>query len=279
MHAAINATPPPACPARPPPGNPRRATQRQCPHQPPRAPGHNPHIRPVALQTGRQAQPGGGGSPASCPSPTEPFTYVPDIITLQSGGTVDGPSAGGVGSGVSGNDDDDGLPELDEIKNYSCYVTARSSKTHTTNQPRLLGGNTSERLKITVLGARARGHAAAGAYDHSTGTGRIPKVDGDYRDAIDNRKARVHLDIHDAITGGLHPYAARRLRRLGRAAAALGNDHTDYTKSYTASSFVPYYAQRISSSSVMHLAASIIKAIGGKRHARRLAAAAAPGAA
>ena len=34
------------------------------------------------------------------------------------------------------------------------------------------------------------------------------------------------------------PYAAMRLRRLARAATALGNDPTDYSISYTASDYV-----------------------------------------
>ena len=46
--------------------------------------------------------------------------------------------------------------------------------------------------------------------------------------------------------------------RLGRAAAADGYDATDYTRSHTANSFVPYYAQRISSACVMHGANSIL---------------------
>ena len=56
-------------------------------------------------------------------------------------------------------------------------------------------------------------------------------------------------------------HAARRLRRLAREAAANGTDRTDYTRSHTARSFVPYYAQRISFSILMNGAKSILKAL------------------
>ena len=49
----------------------------------------------------------------------------------------------------------------------------------------------------------------------------------------------------------MSPFAARHLRHLGRAAADEGRDGTDYTRSYTARSFVPYFGQRISTACVM----------------------------
>ena len=56
-----------------------------------------------------------------------------------------------------------------------------------------------------------------GAYDHGTGKGHVPYARGQYWDAIENRKSRVHLLVHEASFGGmcLSPYAAKRLRRLG----------------------------------------------------------------
>ena len=62
----------------------------------------------------------------------------------------------------------------------------------------------------------------------------------------------------------MSPYAARRLRRLARDAAAIG-DTTDYTLSYTARSFVPYYSQRISTTIRMHGAQGILKGISRAR--------------
>ena len=59
-------------------------------------------------------------------------------------------------------------------------------------------------------------------------------------------------------------YAARHLRRLARDAARGGADATDYTLSATASSFVPFYAQRISSNIVMHSARNALE------HVKRL---------
>ena len=74
---------------------------------------------------------------------------------------------------------------------------------------------------------------------------------GDYCDALDKRKARVTLLVHETL-GGMSPTAARHLRRLARAAADDGTDATDYSRSYTARSFVPFYAQKISSACVMN---------------------------
>ena len=53
-----------------------------------------------------------------------------------------------------------------------------------------------------------------------------------------------------------------------RAAAKHGHDATDYTRSYTARSFVPHYAQCISSACVLHGAAGMIKYLTTLRKAR-----------
>ena len=102
-----------------------------------------------------------------------------------------------------------------------------------------------------VLGTRQRNSPALGPFDHRTGLGFVPKHDGDYRDAINNRKASVLLLVHE-IFGGMSPFASRHLRRLSRRAAEEGTDSTDYSQSYTAASFVSYYAQRISNNIVMY---------------------------
>ena len=72
----------------------------------------------------------------------------------------------------------------------------------------------------------------------------------DYRDAINNRKAWVNVLVHEPL-GGVAPFTARRLRRFGRESIENGNDATDYTRSYTARSFVPYYSQQLSNTNVM----------------------------
>ena len=61
-------------------------------------------------------------------------------------------------------------------------------------------------------------------------------------------------------------YAARHLRRLARDAVRGGADATDYTLSATARSFVPFYAQRISSNIVMHGARNALDRIKRLRH-------------
>ena len=176
-------------------------------------------------------------------------TYVPDIINVSGG--------------------DDGKPQLYEIKNYSPFVT------RTTNKPAVCSlnggeysfGNTEERLRHQVIGTQARGVPAAGALNHATGAGFVARHDGDYRDAILNGKANVHLLVHEATIGGMSRPAAGLLRYLGRRAAESGRDGTDYSRSYTARSFVPHFAQRISTACVMWGAASILKGIRSKSHA------------
>ena len=81
-----------------------------------------------------------------------------------------------------------------------------------------------------------------------------------YRDAILNRKALVRLLVHET-SGGMSDYAAKYLRKLARDALDVGPDVTAYMLSYTARSFVPYYAQRISHAIVMHGAAGVHKGI------------------
>ena len=127
-------------------------------------------------------------------------------------------------------------------------------------------GNTSERLKHKVLGTRQRGLPAQGRFCHQRGTGFVPYHAGDYVDALKNKKATVQLLVHETL-GGMCPFSARRLRRLARDAAASGCDATDYSLSSTARSFVPFYAQRISSAIVMNGARSILDGIARARNA------------
>ena len=114
------------------------------------------------------------------------------------------------------------------------------------------------------MGARRASDGAR--FDHSNGAGHVAMHFGDYGDAIHSRKATVRLLIHEATLGGMSPYAARHLRRLGRDAVEGGTDGTDYTRSFTARSFVPYYAQRISTACVMYGAEGILKGIRKASH-------------
>ena len=52
------------------------------------------------------------------------------------------------------------------------------------------------------------------------------------------------------------------------AAQALGHDATDYNRSYTARSFVPYYAQRMSNAIVINGAQGILNGINKMRRDR-----------
>ena len=122
-------------------------------------------------------------------------------------------------------------------KNYSPIVfrsTAAPAIT-TFNGGTHLFGNTEECLKHKVLSVpRRRGVLSMGPYKHREGTGYVPYHRGDYHDAIENGKSRVRLLVHESTFGGMSPYAAARLRRLGRLAATRGTDNkVDYTLSYT----------------------------------------------
>ena len=95
----------------------------------------------------------------------------------------------------------------------------------------------------------------------------MPAHDGDYRDAINNKKATTKMLSHETL-GGMSPFAARHLRRLGRDAAVAGIDATDYQLSTTARSFVPFYAQKISSAIVMNGMQGILDQLSHARHGR-----------
>jgi len=167
---------------------------------------------------------------------------------------------------VSGGDD--GKPQISEIKNYSPFISRSTAcpAVATLNGDAFAMGNTVERLEHRVMGCRMRSVPSDEAFDHSTGSGYVPAHEGDYRDAIKNGKARVHLLVHEATIGGMSPAAASRLRRLARDAAAGGMDGSDYTRSFTAQSFVPFFAQRLSAACVMWGAEGILKGIRQQMH-------------
>ena len=106
-------------------------------------------------------------------------------------------------------------------------------------------GNTDERAKHRVLGARVRGLKNAGKFNHANGTGHVPHHDGDYHDAINKRKAHVELKLH-GTGGGMSDHTSKSLYRAARAAKDNDCDGTKYGESVTAKTFVPFYAQKLS---------------------------------
>ena len=96
---------------------------------------------------------------------------------------------------------------------------------------------------------------------------RAASAESDYGDAIRNRKAKVLLLGHEN-SGGMTSFAAKQLYRLGREAKEHGHDSTDYQRSHTARSFVPFYSQRMCTAIVMHGAAGILKGLKKARAAR-----------
>ena len=123
--------------------------------------------------------------------------------------------------------------------------------------------------------AAAACRRSARTNNHANGTGHVAAHRGDYYDCIENRKARLHLVTFEAGLGGLLPYGASRLRRMGRLAKASGADPTDYTTSSSARSFVPFYAQRLSTACVLNGARGIQKSLKRKADRRRSATTAA----
>lgn len=167
---------------------------------------------------------------------------------------------------------DDGK-EIIEMKNYTPFVTmgTRCPAVCTLNGGRYLFGNTEERLKYSNFGASERGVPALGPFNHATNEGHVPPHRGCYYDALENKKARLHLIVIEAGLGGLSPYAARRLRRKARDAKASGADPTDSSVSPTARSFVPFYAQRLSATCVLNGARAIQKSLKRRMAMRRSA--------
>jgi hypothetical protein len=96
--------------------------------------------------------------------------------------------------------------------------------------------------KVLDVAARAGPHA----WNPATGTGRVDAHDGDYHDALANKRSTVVLFLVE-LSGALSPPAKRHLRWL--AARAKRRDRTQY-ESWAAATFMSYWLQRISAAIV-----------------------------
>ena len=67
------------------------------------------------------------------------------------------------------------------------------------------------------LGHRARGRACDGPLDHATGKGRVELHKGRYHDAARVKRARVHICLVEAGTGGVLPPFVRAIGSLAPA--------------------------------------------------------------
>ena len=175
-------------------------------------------------------------------------THVPDIIK-------------------TAGDEGEAKPEIAEIKNYTPHIHARTGHQGAVlNGDTYSFGNTEEKLKHIVLGARGRGWPTGEGYCRRTGQGYFPPHKGDYRDALDNRKARVRLLVHSSVTGGLSPRTASRLRRLYHLAKQGGDtDMTNYEdQPHYMNMFITYFSYRMATASVMNAAKGIHQVIGKK---------------
>ena len=91
-------------------------------------------------------------------------------------------------------------------------------------------GNTLEKLSLRVFGVKQRGSKEDPPMSHATGIGYVAKRDGDYSDAIVNKKLKVHMLLMETL-GGISPGGVSYLGKLAGLAdpAARGSrDSTAY---------------------------------------------------
>ena len=108
-------------------------------------------------------------------------------------------------------------------------------------------GNTEEAYRMQVLGCKARGVLGKDKpFCHKTGKGSVKARDGEYYDALRNRKAMVIPMIVEAF-GGISPHALNFIGRLAaRAKGARARDGTVYGRSRTsAKSFFKHHTQQL----------------------------------
>ena len=124
-------------------------------------------------------------------------------------------------------------------------------------------GSTEGYYRAKVLGLRRRGRPGK-AFDPETGQGYVPRVRGDYHDAIHIKRATVILLLVE-IFGGISPQAVAHIGHLAMRAKG-GRDTTRYGHSRTsARSYFVHHTQRISLAAVLQDARAIRRSIRGRR--------------
>ena len=92
-------------------------------------------------------------------------------------------------------------------------------------------GNTEERYRVKILGAKSRGRPGTAPLDHATGLGWVKGVKGDYDDALRVKRGLV-IPVIIETRGGLSRHARARVSQLAaRVAGANARDGTKYGKS------------------------------------------------
>ena len=98
-------------------------------------------------------------------------------------------------------------------------------------------GSTEGYYRAKVLGLRRRGRPGK-AFDPETGQGYVPRVRGDYHDAIHVKRATVILLLVE-IFGGISPQAVAHIGHLAMRAKG-GRDTTRYGHSRTSAGTRPF---------------------------------------
>ena len=106
-------------------------------------------------------------------------------------------------------------------------------------------GNTEEKAIYENFGVKAR--AGTQRWDSASGAGAVKAHSGFYNDALVNKRNTLVLTLH-STWGGFAPGSVKRLHDLEARAARV--DRTPY-ESWAASSYVPYWSQRLSASVVV----------------------------
>ncbi len=102
------------------------------------------------------------------------------------------------------------------------------------------------------LGHRARGRACDGPLDHATGKGRVELHKGRYHDAARVKRARVHICLVEAGTGGVSPPYVHAIGRLARRVKGRGGaDRTRYGLARSSPrKFFTHHVQRIANAAI-----------------------------
>ena len=126
-------------------------------------------------------------------------------------------------------------------------------------------GNTLEKLSQKVFGTRQRGSPDDPPMSHATGLGYVAHRPGDYSDAIDNKKLKVHMLLMESL-GGIAPGGVAYLGKLAGLAdptAHGSRDSTTYT-CWSAPTFMSHHGMCLSAAIVVY-ADALILAEGARR--------------
>ena len=122
-------------------------------------------------------------------------------------------------------------------------------------------GNTEERYRVLVLGAKPRGRKQDGAFNHSTGKGWVKGVEGQYADALKKRRSVMPVILE--VSGGMSRHTKAHFRHL--AARSKGPGATDRTRygqlRGSTRSFLRHHTQQVVKAAVVGDSEAILRKI------------------